>query len=114
MLLGAAALLAYLLILAVLFQAALKRCPLQGNQMVRRWRNGRFPRGLVWLAFACVFTALLFSATSCCENDRFFVQVTPYLIPIAVYLIAQAVSGFRGSLGWLRNKYGDWAAPPSP
>ena len=111
LLLFVASLLCYALILTILFQTVLKAYSIRRNQLSRRWTGQSFPPGLGWLALACAVTALLFSTTSCCENDRFFVQVTPYLIPIAVYFITQVISVSELALSGLRNKIG---GPESP
>ena len=37
------------------------------------------------IAFASVVTASLFNISTCCENDRMYLQVTPYLVIVASY-----------------------------
>ena len=47
------------------------------------------------LAFAIVLTALVTSSITCCENKRFFVQITPYLIPVSAYVIDRSFRELR-------------------
>jgi hypothetical protein len=75
--------LAFLLLLYPLYQR--HRAKLQEIPHYARSNIPLLGAGLV--AFASILTALAFNTTSCCENDRFYVQATPYLVVISAYII---------------------------
>jgi hypothetical protein len=87
LLLFATGLLSYVVLIGVVLVYLLKGRLRRLDWIRQLSQQANFPIGLILLGIAYTLTAMLFSFFSCCENDRFFVQVIPYLIPLSAYLL---------------------------
>ena len=65
----------------------------------KKWNASSPLRAVGLIAFASVSTALLFNVTTCCENDRMYIQVTPYLVIVASYGASRLWAGCYGAIG---------------